>query len=250
MDEVASLWGRLAPHVQVHGPQDDRPRPAVILFHGCGGLRSHLPRYADAATAVGWRTFIVDSYAPRRISRTVALTTVCTGLKLRGYERGGDVLAAIQGVSQRPDVDAGRLALAGWSHGGWAIMETLAADVSRPGALGVRDAASGDLSGVRAVWLAYPYIGPWAFNRMRPWRHCPRLLAVTARKDHLTTVRNAERVNAMIEGCGVQVEHWIAEGTHAFDEPTNNGPMRHSPELTLEALNRFRRFLQDTAPSA
>lgn len=250
MDDIASLWDRLEPHVQAYGPQDDRPRPAVILFHGCGGLRSHLPRYADAATAVGWRTFIVDSYAPRRISRTVALTTVCTGLKLRGYERGGDVLAAIQGVSERPDVDAGRLALAGWSHGGWAIMETLAADVSRPGALGVRDAASSDLSGVKAVWLAYPYIGPWAFNRMRPWRHCPRLLAVTARKDHLTTVRNAERVNAMIEGCGVQVEHWIAEGTHAFDEPTNNGPMRHSPELTLEALNRFRRFLQDTAPSA
>ena len=65
-----------------------------------------------------------------------------------------------------------------------------------------------------------------------------------------TGFTNAERVNAMIEGCGVQVEPWIAEGTHAFDEPTSNGPMRHSPELTLEALNRFRRFLQDTAPSA
>mgnify|MGYP007077167237 FL=1 len=57
-----------------------------------------------------------------------------------------------------------------------------------------------------------------------------------------------DRVNAMIRNCGSQVESWIAGGTHAFDEPTNNGPMRHDPTLTAEALRRFGAFLTDAVP--
>ncbi|MDQ1154962.1 dienelactone hydrolase family protein [Brevundimonas sp. SORGH_AS_0993] len=248
MDDLKRRWARLAPHVTVVGPNDDKPRPAVLLFHGCGGPRAHLPRYAEAAKAAGWRAFVVDSYGPRGWGRAFTLTTVCTGLTFRGYERAGDVLAAIQAVSARSDVDPRRLALAGWSHGGWSIMEMMSGE-RRPGDMGVMDPDSADLSGVKAVWLAYPYIGPFAFNRMKPWRHCPRVLAVTCRQDHLTTVRNAEQVNAMIRHCGADVESWIAGGTHAFDEPTNNGPMRHDPALTQEALRRFQAFLNDVAPA-
>ena len=247
MDDLKRRWARLEPHITVVGPDDDRPRPAVLMFHGCGGLRDHLPRYAEVAKAAGWRAFIVDSYGPRGWGRAFTLAAVCTGLSFRGYERVGDVLAAIQGVSARPDVDATKLALAGWSHGGWSIMEMMSG-APTPGAFGVTDPAEADLSGVKAVWLAYPYIGPFAFNRLKPWRHCPRVLAVTCKRDHLTTVRNAEEVNAMIRNCGSEVESWIAGGTHAFDEPTNNGPMRHDPELTTEALRRFGAFLTDAVP--
>jgi dienelactone hydrolase len=249
MHTVAERWEWLKLHVVVVGPEDDRPRPAVLLFHGCGGMRSHLPRYAEAAKAAGWRAFIVDSYAPRGWARAFTLATVCTGVVLRGYERSGDVLAAIWGVSARPDVDASNIALAGWSHGGWAIMEMMSGDPA-PGAFGVADPASADLSGITAAWLAYPYIGPFAFNRFKPWRHCPKVLAMTARRDHLTTVRNAELVNTMIRNCGAEVESWVADGTHAFDEPTNNGPMRHDPALTEESVRRFRAFLTDVTPAS
>lgn len=247
MDTLAERWTRLEPHAVFVGPDDDRPRPTAVLFHGCGGLRDHLPRYAEAAKAAGWRAVIVDSYAPRGWSRTWAMATVCSGLQFRGWERGGDVLAAVAGLSGRPNVDASALCLAGWSHGGWGIMEAMSADPSRPGALGVRDAQACDLSGVRATYLAYPYVGVIALNRMRPWRHCPRTLAVVARRDHLTTVRNAERVNDMIRNCGAEVETWIAEGTHSFDEPMNAPPMRYDEALTAEALSRFRRLLEDVA---
>ena len=229
------------------GPDDDRPRPTVILFHGCGGLRDHLPRYAEAAKAVGWRACIIDSYAPRGLSQAVGLAFVCTGLMLRGGERAGDVLAAIDGLSKRADVDGARLALAGWSHGGWSIMEAMSVDPHSHGAAGVRDAEACDLSGVKAVWLAYAYVGFAATNRMRPWRHCPKVLAVTARRDHLTTVRNAEQVNAMIRDCGARVETWIAEGTHSFDEPMNAPPMRYDEALATEALRRFAALLEDVA---
>lgn len=246
MDTLSARWALLEPHVIVVGPDDDRPRPAVVLFHGCGGLREHLPVYAEAAKAAGWRAFIVDSYAPRGWSRSFALTMVCTGLRLRGDKRAGDVLAALHGVSHRRDVDASKLALAGWSHGGWGIMEAMSADRSQP-SLGLADPGAVSLDGVKAVYLAYAYIGPAALNRMRPWRHCPKTLAVVSRTDHLTTVRNAERVHAMIRGCGVDIETWIAEGSHAFDEPGAAKPMRYDPDLTAEAVRRFSALLTDTA---
>ena len=246
MDTLAARWARLESHTTVVEPDDDRPRPAVLLFHGCGGLRDHLPRYAETARAEGWRAFIVDSYAPRGWNRPFALATVCTGLLLRGAERAGDILATLHGVSGRPDVDASKIVLAGWSHGGWGIMEAMSADRSRP-ALGVADPGSVDLAGVIGTYLAYPYVGVAAFNRMRPWRHCPKTLAVIARADHLTTVRNAERVHAMIRNCGAEVETWVADGSHSFDEPTSAPPMKFDPDLTAEALRRFGALLHDVA---
>lgn len=248
MDDLAARWARLSPHAVEVGPEDDRPRPMALLFHGCGGLRGHLPKYAEAAKAAGWRALIVDSYAPRGWSREFAMATVCTGLLLRGHERAGDILATIHGVSQRPDVDARRLALAGWSHGGWAIMEAMSSERA-PGMLGLRDPGAVGLSGVRATYLAYPYVGLAAPNRMRPWRHCPRTLAVVAARDHLTTVRNAERVHAMVRNCGAEVETWVAEGSHSFDEPMTAPPMRYDPALADEAVRRFKALLIDTAPS-
>ena len=53
MQTLSQRWSMLEPAVTVVGPDDDRARPAVILFHGCGGLRGHLPRYAAAAKAAG-----------------------------------------------------------------------------------------------------------------------------------------------------------------------------------------------------
>jgi dienelactone hydrolase len=246
MDTLADRWTLLEPGTAVVGPDDDRPRPAVLLFHGCGGPRDHLPRYAEAAKAAGWRAFIVDSYGPRGWSRERALLTVCTGLTLRGDARAGDVLAALDGVSRRRDVDSSKVALAGWSHGGWGIMEAMSAD-RRDRTLGLSNPGAVSLDGVLGAYLAYPYIGVAALNRMRPWRHCPRTLAVISRSDHLTTVRNAESVHAMVRDCGADIETWIAEGTHAFDEPGAAKPMRYHPELADEAVRRFVALLNDVA---
>lgn len=246
MQTLAQRWTLLEAGVTVVGPGDDRPRPAVILFHGCGGLRGHLPRYAEAAKVAGWRAFIVDSYGPRGWSREYALATVCTGLQLRGDKRAGDVLASLLGISQRADVIPDKIVLAGWSHGGWGIMEAMSSE-RRPGMLGLSDPAGVELKGVIGAYLAYPYIGIAALNRMRPWKHCPRTLAVVSRTDHLTTVRNAERVMTMVRDCGADIETWIAEGTHAFDEPGAVKPMVYHPELADEAVQRFSALLTDVA---
>lgn len=246
MQTLSQRWSMLESHATIVGPDDDRPRPTVILFHGCGGLRDHLPRYAAAAVAAGWRAVIVDSYKPRGWSRQFAMAMVCTGILLHGSQRAGDVLAALHGVSQRRDVDASRIVLAGWSHGGWGIMEAMSSPRGRR-MLGVEDPGAVSLDGVIGAYLAYPYVGIGAVNRMRPWIHCPRTLAVISRTDHLTTVRNAERVHDMVRRCGAEVETWIADGTHAFDEPMAAGPMRYHPDLAEEAVRRFTALLNDVA---
>ncbi len=81
MDTMAKRWGRLEPHLEVYGPKDSIPRPAVLLFHGCGGLRDHVRYYAEAAAARGYRAFVVDSFAARGWTRTFGLMFVCTGLQ-------------------------------------------------------------------------------------------------------------------------------------------------------------------------
>lgn len=243
MDNLASRWALLENHVSVVGPDDALPRPAVLLFHGCGGLRSHLPRYAEMAKAMGWRCFIVDSYGPRGWSRLRTLMTVCTNLSFKGLDRASDILAAWHGIAARPDVDAARMVLGGWSHGGWSIMELMTTP-AKAGALGLSDMDQAKLPPLAGVWLAYAYVGPLAPSRLKPWHHKPQVYAVTCARDHLTTVRNAEKVNDAIRANGSTVESWIAQATHAFDEPTSNGPMKHHPELTQESLQRFGAYLQ------
>ena len=94
------------------------------------------------------------------------------------------------------------------------------------------------LEGVIGTWLAYPYVGIGAFNRMRPWRHCPKTVAVISRTDHLTTVRNAERVHDMVRNCGADVETWIADGSHSFDEPMTALPMIVSGPRSLIRMSK------------
>ena len=229
----------------VYGPDDDQVRPAVLLFHGCGGLRPHLPLYAQAAVNAGWRAYVIDSYAPRGWDRTLSLTLVCTGVLLRGSERAGDVAAAVWGLAQRPEVDASKLVMAGWSHGSWSMMDLMTMRLERAGEAGLSDpqTAAPALAGIVGLGLFYPYVGPGALSRTRPWVRNPPVLAVIARDDHLTSVDNARSLHQRIERGGASVEVWVAGGTHAFDEPTGMGPMRHDPELTQESLDRFGAFL-------
>jgi dienelactone hydrolase len=245
LDTVEARWERLSDYVESFGPRDLKPRPAVLLFHGCGGVRGHLPKYAEAFGRAGYRAYLVDSYTPRGWSRYYGMAFVCTAAVFRGWERAGDVAAAVRGVSRLPEVDASRLALAGWSHGGWGIMELLAAPLQRAGEVGLRDPENVDLSGVRAAVLAYPYIGRLALRREAPWKREVPALAIIARKDHLSTVRNAERVYDSLRGKGASVETWIAEGTHSFDEPMTAPPMRFDPQLTETAIARSVRFLRE-----
>ncbi len=251
MDSIAQRWAQLAPSVQAFGPDDAVKRPAVLLFHGCGGLRPHLPLYAEAAVKAGWRAFVIDSFAPRGWNREFALSFVCTGVMLQGAQRAGDVLAATWGIQQRLDVDASCTALAGWSHGSWAIMDLMTMPLARSGEADLTDPSPEALDSLKGLFLVYPYGGFPALTRSRDWVRTPKSLAIIAKGDHITAASQAGRLYERARASGAQVEVWTADGSHAFDEPTAQFPMRYDAALTAESQRRFAEFLTGLrAPAA
>jgi len=230
----------------VVGPEDDRPRPAVLLFHGCGGMRPHLQAYADAARAEGVRAFLVDSFAARSWPKAYSRFLVCTGARFWGRERAGDVLAAAWGVAQRGDVDASRLVFAGWSHGGWSIMDLMTMPLAAPGEAGLADPSPAPLGGLRALFLAYPYGGFGALSRRRRWVRAPRVLAVLPDLDHVTSRRDARTLFEGVSSVCADLETWEVESaTHSFDEVTGVFPMRYDEALAAQSIERFRTFLRE-----
>jgi dienelactone hydrolase len=85
----------------------------VVLAHGCSGTGSHIAEWARALREWGYATFVVDSFHGR------GLREVCTSaLTLIGTQRIPDAYGALRLLSTHPRIDASRVALMGFSHGG------------------------------------------------------------------------------------------------------------------------------------
>ena len=247
MDTLEARWAKLQPHAAMHGPEDSEKRPVALLFHGCGGVQAHLDDYAAAATAAGWRTVIVDSFTPRGWSRTYGLSFVCTGARFWGFERAGDVLATLYGMGQRPDVDPGRIVLAGWSHGGWAIMDLMTMALESETEARIGAAGPGLLEGVKGLYLNYPYVNFGSRSAKRDWLYRPKVMGVIAERDHLGTPKLHDRAYARARASGCAVETVRVKATHAFDQPQDMSlqlsPMKRDEGLTRENMARFGDFL-------
>ncbi len=244
LDTLDQRFERLLPDIQIYGPPDDLPRPAILLFHGCGGIAPNLLIYAKIAAQSGVRAYIIDSFSPRGWSRKHAANWVCKGLKLRGYERSGDVLAMLHGLRQRAEIDSSRIMLAGWSHGAWAIMDLMTQTLTEPGEAMLADGDAKALDGVKGLFLVYPYINFMARSVARPWHHKPRTLAILALNDHLAGYSHSLKLVRSLRKQGVQVDTMTVNATHAFDEDgiDKTGIMAYDAaalESTLEAMTAF-----------
>ena len=98
-------------------------RPAVVALHGCGGLYrrdgktldSRYPEYVAHLHEAGYHVLLPDSFGSRGLGPICALTR---GERTITVEtRRADVAAAVSWLAARPEVDAKRIALLGWSHG-------------------------------------------------------------------------------------------------------------------------------------
>lgn len=190
-------------------------------MHGCGGKKPFQTTWAEVARGAGAAVIVVDSHTPRRISQMGAYTSVCTGLRLPGRERAGDLFAAIAWARGQSWADPSRIAAAGWSHGGWTISDALSfrtpAEMAR--ATGVADLPEEPLAGLAALFLVYPYLGPLALHG-RPWRLAPRVTAILCGRDLIAGGAWPRRVLAQAAARGAEVEIVPFEtATHAFDEP-------------------------------
>lgn len=94
-------------------PSGAGPFPAVVLAHGCSGTGAHIFEWARVLREWGYATFTLDSFYGR------GLREVCTSaLTLIGTQRIPDAYGALRLLSTHPRIDARRVALMGFSHGG------------------------------------------------------------------------------------------------------------------------------------
>ena len=198
--------------------------PAVILLHGCAGVRSKDARWAEAFREQGYVAVVVDSLSGRGITTRADRRKVCLGLDLWGSTRAGDVLASLEYVRALPFVDGTRIAVVGWSHGAWAALDFLAS------------ARADAVQGVRAVVAFYPYCGIASVARWRGLRVDVPLLMLLAEGD--TTISTGECLQLAEDEAGrghpVTTKVYPEVG-HVFD-------WRESA-ATQDARERVRAFL-------
>jgi dienelactone hydrolase len=104
-----------------------KPAPAIVLLHGCGGpydkhgaLSERMQSYVSALNAEGWHALVLDSLTPR--GEKELCTQKIGSRAVTMTERRRDSFGALQWLAARPEVDATRLALLGWSNGGSAVL--------------------------------------------------------------------------------------------------------------------------------
>ena len=126
-------------------PDGAGPFPAIVLAHGCGGNRNIEPVWGPFLRNAGYATFNIDSLRGR------GLNEVCTQPDaLSPLQRVPDIYGALRVLAANPKVDAKRVALMGFSHGG---IVTMLASTS----WAKENFAPAGLPSFRAFFPFYPY---------------------------------------------------------------------------------------------
>lgn len=240
----AAAQARLAGHVEIRLPEDAAgPVPAAVLFSGCGGVQPVQSDYAEAALERGWAAVIVDSHAARGIGRLAARSLVCTGLRLRGQDRAADVFEALEIVRADPRLDANRTVLAGWSHGGWTVLDAMAAVEA--------DSEPEDqpFAGVAAALLIYPYCGMIIEADTSPIGDPFPVTLLLVGKDRIADPEDCRRLAGRREAEGTRIDIvFEPELTHAFD--AEEQPWDPRMEYDAEGAARARALFSEILEAA
>lgn len=111
-------------------PKTPGPHPAVVMLHGCGGayaksggLNGRHQMWGEFLAANGYVALMLDSLSSRGIKELC--TQKFSERTLKERHRRGDVHAALHWLHQQESIDAERIGLLGWSHGGGVALDTI-----------------------------------------------------------------------------------------------------------------------------
>ena len=107
-------------------PERAGPHPLAILLPGCLSWHPHHDTWRDDLLGRGYAVLHADSFSQRGlIGRAMLECEVCSGFKLQGDLRAGDLVAVLGSLHARDNLDLAQTVIFGWSHGGWTAMEFL-----------------------------------------------------------------------------------------------------------------------------
>ena len=143
------------PKITVDGklflPTDDGrlgsgPLPLIIVCPGSLGVAASHLAHAETLNALGFATFVLDSFGARGVTSTVAKQTQFS-FAASAY----DVLAAWKVLAARPDIDEKRIGAQGHSRGGSAVLTAATRKFA--------DVIVGKGQGLHSILPAYPWSG-------------------------------------------------------------------------------------------
>src|SRR5262249_18350796 len=102
---------------ELYTPRGAGPFPTVILMHGCGGVGANVKAWAIWLQHEGYAAFMLDSFGGRGLKSLCANTS-----QLLPRVRAEDVFAAAAYLKTLAQVDSGRIAAIGYSHGGATLL--------------------------------------------------------------------------------------------------------------------------------
>jgi len=196
--------------------------PAVIALHGCGGAygrdKDLNPRHramAELLQQEGYHALFPDSFQPRG-KESICSEKIGTR-DLTSANRRRDVLGALNWVVKRPEVDASRIALLGWSHGGTTVLSANNRNFSEVAAHAVKP---------RAAIAFYPGCSAYLKTREGYRPNAPLLLMIGEKDDWTppkACVALHEKVRAQYPNDTFELRVY-PDSYHDFDAP--NAPLR------------------------
>ncbi|MEO1198879.1 MAG: hypothetical protein AAFX39_06555 [Pseudomonadota bacterium] len=256
---LAELSSVLEDYVEVHFPDiGDGPFPVVAMFPGCGGFYQEdgtpkplPPAYRDIALDAGYAVVTVDGFSARGYDLETLIDQVCSGHAYRGAERAQEVALALHTIGIDSRLDDDHVVLAGWSHGGWTVMDALSFDMISTRPHGLADGEPGLFDGLRGVFLVYPYCSFPARTGSQGWRYQAEVTAVLVTEDQLAPEDDCLSAFDLLQTDGIAVDVTVLDGlTHAFDEadtPPYHPRFTYDPEATADMHERFSAFLTQLA---
>jgi dienelactone hydrolase len=177
--------------------------------------------YAQFFNAMGVHVLVTDSLTPR--GEVELCTQAIEGRRVTVRDRRADLLGALAWLAQQPGVDAKRLGLIGWSHGGSTVLTGV--DTS------VREVSAATAHPSLAVAF-YPGCKPWAQRGLAP--SVPLHVLIGEADDwtpaeHCVQMAAASRARAPSQAIPKAITLTAYPGAHhGFD---STAPVRHLPKV-------------------
>jgi dienelactone hydrolase len=110
------------------GARADHATPAVVMLHGASGMIRDRAKYGPQLAAMGVAVLLIETYDSRP---DLGTEFVARALHITETMFVADAYAALHYLAARPEIDAHRVVLAGFSYGGMAAEYALYAQVAR-----------------------------------------------------------------------------------------------------------------------